>query len=419
MRLTIQSRLLLVLNLLIVSITILASVAIVLLVFWFEHTLFYKHLDSDLRDHIHSYHSVAGPLVQPMSDTTYYKLPLQDLRLLPEPFRGYPQGKHEVLLGDRAYNLLAFSQDGWLHVLVQDQSEFERYEQLVSIGMMAGILLVWCGGYLLSRRLAQRIMQPIANLVRDVSLLQQKPEARFAYDYPDDETGQLARAFERYAVRVHELLLREQQFSANASHELRTPMMVIQGALDMLRESAKPDDILARQLSRIEEALRQMQQQTELFLQLSRTPDSLADEIRSPLLTVAERQLDYWQPQAKTQGLTLRLEYDGVLPELPTTMLTAVLNNLIRNALRHTQSGGITIRLEAERFMVIDTGSGIAPEFLDRVRERGFSAANVTGFGLGLAIVQRICEHQGWRMDIAPHEPFGTSITIHYGATSS
>ena len=187
----------------------------------------------------------------------------------------------------------------------------------------------------------------------------------------------------------------------------------------MLRESAKPDDILARQLPRIEEALRQMQQQTELFLQLSRTPGSLADEIRSPLLAVAERQLDYWQPQAKTQGLTLRLEYDGVLPELPTTMLTAVLNNLIRNALRHTQSGGITIRLEAERLMVIDTGSGIAPEFLDRVRERGFSAANVTGFGLGLAIVQRICEHQGWRMDIAPHEPFGTSITIHYGATSS
>lgn len=419
MRLTIQSRLLLVLNLLIVSITILASVAIVLLVFWFEHTLFYKHLDSDLRDHIRTYHSVAGPLVRPMSDTTYYKLPQQDLSLLPKAFRGYPQGKHEVLLGDRAYNLLVLADDGWLHLLVQDQSEFERYEQLVVVCMTAGILLVWGGGYLLSRRLAQRIMQPISNLVRDVSLLQQKPDARFAYDYPDDETGQLARAFERYAVRINELLLREQQFSANASHELRTPMMVVQGALDMLRESTKPDDMVARQLQRIEEALRQMQQQTELFLQLSRTPDSLANESRSPLLAVAERQLDYWQPQARVQGLTLTLEHEGVLPELPTTMLTAVLNNLIRNALRHTQSGGITIRLEAEQFMVTDTGSGIAPEFLARVRERGFSAANVAGFGLGLAIVQRICDHQGWRMDIAPHEPVGTSVTIHYGAMSS
>jgi len=146
MRLTIQSRLLLVLNLLIVSITILASVAIVLLVFWFEHTLFYKHLDSDLQDHIRSYHSVAGPLVRPMSDTTYYKLPQQDLSLLPKAFRGYPQGKHEVLLGDRAYNLLVLADDGWLHLLVQDQSEFERYEQLVVVCMTAGILLVWGGG---------------------------------------------------------------------------------------------------------------------------------------------------------------------------------------------------------------------------------------------------------------------------------
>ena len=416
MRLTIQSRLLLVLNLLIVSITLLASVAIVLLVFWFEHTLFYKHLDSDLRDHMRSYHSMAGPQVRPMSDTTYYKLSPQDQSLLPEAFRGYSQGKHEVLLGDRAYNLLVLSHDGWLHVLVQDQSEFERYEQLVSICMMAGILLVWGGGYLLSRRLAQRIMRPISNLVRDVSLLQQKPEARFAYDYPDDETGQLARAFEQYAMRVNELLLREQQFSANASHELRTPMMVIQGALDMLRESARPGDTVARQLQRIEDALHQMQQQTELFLQLSRTPDSLAGELRSPLLAVAERQLDYWQPQTRAQGLTLTLEHEGGLPELPTTMLTAVLNNLIRNALRHTQSGCIIIRLEAEQFMVSDTGSGIAPEFLDRVRERGFSAANVAGFGLGLAIVQRICEHQGWRMDIAPNALAGTTVTIHYGA---
>ncbi|MFP2770427.1 sensor histidine kinase [Oceanisphaera sp. KMM 10153] len=414
MKMTIKSRLQLVLNLVIVTTSSLAAVGMVLLIFWFEDTLFYNHLQSDLSDQIRNHETVTTPLLLPMTDTTYYKLPRTDQRLLPEVFRGYPQGGHEVLLPDRAYNLFVRHDGGWIHVLVQDQSEFERYELMVFAGVTLGVLLVWGLGFILSRRLSRQILQPVSRLATEVATLPQQPGHRLEMNYPDDETGQLARSFDRYVLRVNELLLREQQFSANASHELRTPMMVIRGAVDMLKES-EPQATLLRQLQRIDGALQQMQQQTELFLQLSRTPDALSGSgVTMPLADITARQLADWQPLADARGLMLTLEVNGEVGERPATMMIAVLNNLLRNAMQHTAEGEIRLRLDAHYLQVSDTGSGIADALQDQACTRGVSEANPTGFGLGLAIVERICEHQGWRLALSPNEAAGTRVTVYF-----
>lgn len=414
MSMTIKSRLQLALNLVIVATSSLAAVGMVLLIFWFEDTLFYNHLQSDLSDQIRNHQRVTTPLVLPMTDTTYYKLPRSEQQLLPEMFRGYPQGGHEVLSANKAYNLLVRHDGDWVHVLVQDQSEFERYELLVFVGVGFGVLLVWGLGFVLSRRLSRQILQPISRLAAAVASLPQQLGSRLEMDYPHDETGQLARSFDHYVLRVNELLLREQQFSANASHELRTPMMVIRGAVDMLKEGEPPAAEL-RQLQRIDGALLQMQQQTELFLQLSRTPDSLSGKNeQQPLADIAARQLVHWQPLADARGLTLQLEVNGEVGQRPATMMVAVLNNLLRNAMQHTLVGEIRLELDAHYLRVLDTGSGIALAAQQQVRERGVSAANPEGFGLGLAIVERICEHQGWRLALSSPDGTGTQATVYF-----
>ncbi|OXS15272.1 hypothetical protein CGX12_09830 [Zobellella denitrificans] len=414
MRLTINARLQWVLNLLIVSLSLMASAAIVLLVFWFERTLFYNHLHSDLLDQVRAHASLQQPLVLPMTDTTYYKVPSGQQALLPPRFRDYPEGGHEVLLGDGAYNLFVHYQDGWEHVLVQDQSEFERYELLVFSGMTVGVLGVWALGFWLSRRLSRQILQPVSQLAKEVSRLRQQSGARLHGVYPDDEVGLLARAFEEYADRVQELLTREQQFSANASHELRTPMMVIRGALDMLRETGSGSVPEQRQLARMESALDDMQRQVELFLQLSRAPEAAAGhDTAVPLRQLAARYIEIWQGQARARGLTLTLsagEGDG--PLVPATLAGAVINNLLRNALAHTTEGGIELCLGPDWLAVCDSGEGIEPGVLARVRERGISGGG--GFGLGLAIVERICEHQGWQLSLAANRPKGTRVRIGF-----
>lgn len=416
MPLTINARLRWVLNLLVVALSLLAAGAVVLLVFWFERSLFYNHLQSDLLDQVRINRHLDQPLVLPMTDTTYYKLHPDRPALLPEPFRDYPQGGHEVLLADGAYNLFVHHQDGWQHVLVQDQSEFERYELRVFGGLVFGVLAVWGLGFWLSRRLSRQILLPVTRLAEEVARLRHQPGARLQGRYPDDETGQLAQTFEQYARQVQELITREQQFSANASHELRTPMMVIRGVVDMLRETGTGSEPERRQLNRIDTALDEMQQQVKLFLQLSRAPEEAArHDLSLSLAELAGRLREQWLPLARQRGLALQLTVapDGAASarqQVPATLMGAVLNNLLRNAINHTTVGGVELCLGPGWLEVSDTGAGIAPQALARVRERGVTGGN--GFGLGLSIVERVCEHQGWTLTLVPNLPSGTRIRI-------
>ena len=123
---------------LIVSLTALCIVCMVLLVFWFERTLFYNHLMGDLNSDIVEHRSVQTAISVPHGDSTFYKLPNTDHPLLPEAFRDYPEGNFEVLGDARAYSLIVRHEAPWVYVLAQDQSEFERYEMLAIAGIVVG-----------------------------------------------------------------------------------------------------------------------------------------------------------------------------------------------------------------------------------------------------------------------------------------
>lgn len=417
MRLTINTRLQLALNLVIVTASILAVTGMVLLVFWFEKSLFYNHLQSDLLDHVHNQQVIEQPLVLKMTDTTYYKLPRNDMSLLPKQFQGYPEGGYEVLSEGEAYNIFTHKEPYWIHILVQDQSEFERYEVMAFSGIAIGIILIFGLGFILSKRLSRQILSPIKSLADEVASLTKEPKNKLKNHYPNDETGQLAKTFNHYVMRVNELLLREQQFAANVSHELRTPMMVMRGSLDMLAESELPTAV-ERQLNRINIALEQMQQQTELFLQLSRTPDSLSgnDELQ-PLAELASSQLEHWKPLAESRNIGLELNVKGEQASQPASMVIAVLNNLLRNAMQHTVTGKITVELTERYLRVADTGSGLGVEAQAKAEQRGYTEDSAKGFGLGLAIVKQVCEHQGWQLRLAPNPGGGTEVTVYFVVT--
>jgi signal transduction histidine kinase len=103
---------------------------------------------------------------------------------------------------------------------------------------------------------------------------------------------------------------------------------------------------------------------------------------------------------------------DAVL-EVDYQALRLVLSNLIRNAVQHTERGRIRLSFAARRLTISDSGRGIIQESLPRIFERFYSGA-ADGLGLGLAIVQRICELYDWRIEVDSKPSAGSSFSVTF-----
>jgi two-component system phosphate regulon sensor histidine kinase PhoR len=216
-------------------------------------------------------------------------------------------------------------------------------------------------------------------------------------------------------------------FVANVSHELKTPLTVIGGFAETLRDRELPEDDRQRFVETIEANTRRMQRIVDDLLDLSRYESGTwVPEIRSNDLGAVVRDVfTSVQRAADAKGLTLSFvaEPDAPPTQADPTALRQIVANLVENAVRHTSSGGITVRSTAGpnggiTITVGDTGSGIPPEHLGRIFERFYRvdaarSRNEGGTGLGLAIVRHLVEAHGGTVRAESTVGRGTTIVIH------
>jgi len=192
--------------------------------------------------------------------------------------------------------------------------------------------------------------------------------------------------------------------------------MVLASSCELLRENPAIDQRGRNQVERIARACEEMRELVQTFLMLARAKhDDAASSPQGNLTQVAEDLLGIWREPIEKKGLTLIY-----LPGNPldtcynTTFLHAVMGNLLRNALHYTEHGFIRLTLEPSGFLVEDSGVGIPEEKREAMFEpfvRG-SAKRGEGLGLGLSLVQRICESQGWSVSLSTMEPNGCRFHV-------
>jgi signal transduction histidine kinase len=163
-----------------------------------------------------------------------------------------------------------------------------------------------------------------------------------------------------------------------------------------------------------------MRDLVQTFLMLARTQRD--DAGMHPQLTLqgaAQQLLNLWREPIEHKGLTL--EFCPAEPASTTsynaTFLYAVMGNLLRNALHYTDHGFIRLTLRRDGFMVEDSGVGI-PEEKREAMFQPFVRGNEQrgeGLGLGLSLVQRICENQGWTVSLDTMEPNGCRFSVDMG----
>ena len=222
---------------------------------------------------------------------------------------------------------------------------------------------------------------------------------------------------------IEQSFRRLQQFTANASHELRSPLMAIKtNAAVALKYPEGMRDLDAEKFQAIKSASTQLTALTENLLILARTDRAVQKEIVN-LSLLLERLLHLYRLQAESKQIQL-------VPQLKERLcvkgdeiqLTRLFTNLIDNALRYTAPKGtveVHTNLEKDYLTVSikDTGIGIEPEHLELIFERFWQADQARsyqsdGFGLGLAIAQSIAQNHGGKIMVTSQLEQGSCFTV-------
>ena len=232
----------------------------------------------------------------------------------------------------------------------------------------------------------------------------------------DRETAALADTLNGALARLGGSFAEMQRFTANAAHELQTPLTVLRGHLDVsLRRDRTPEAYRATQrllLGEVEGLTRTVHG----LLALARVDagEGLATHTVD-LAAVAQSVAETFRTTAETRGLTLCIDAHPVRVDGHPDLLGDVVRNLVDNAVKYTDAGGVTVTVRRQgshaQLVVEDTGRGIAPEHAPRVTDRFWRAdavQHLAGSGLGLALVARIVERHGGR--------FAAGAGVHGGA---
>lgn len=239
-----------------------------------------------------------------------------------------------------------------------------------------------------------------------------------------DELGRLADSFDAMLDRLQESFARERQFIADASHELKTPLTVINANAQLLKRWGDRDpDVRAESVEAIIDESTRLASMVGGMLTLAKADSG--DRIpREPvdLRRLADDVVAHSRERANAKELALTVEpAGGEVPVLGDAgLLRQLVANLVDNAIKFTESGGVTVAVEGDgdvaRLIVSDTGIGIEPETAERLFDRFFRAdashsRSIDGTGLGLAIVRSIARVHGGTVK-ANRRPEGGSAFV-------
>ena len=340
---------------------------------------------------------------------------------LPEPLLGLGPGIHDLDTSEEEL-LVAVRDDGSRrYVLTYDETPIARLETWFMLGgLILGIVgftftALWLGSWM-----SGRILKPVISLARQINAIgDEVSRPLLRGPWGDDEIGDLARAFEHYAERIGQFVERERAFTSDVSHELRNPIMSASSALELLLDEPDLAPMTRERLQRLARALDRMGETVDVFLALGRESRPAYPEVglmEVDIESIVRAVIDRYLHVARDKELDVRLETSASSWTLGSaSAVSVVLENIIGNAVRHTSSGKIDVKIRSSGVTVTDTGPGIPKDEYSRIFERGFRGSNASphGSGLGLSIVSRICDHWGWRVTMEPAHPCGTMVHLH------
>ncbi len=379
-----------------------------------------SHLNEEVKNFIshyqryNSFPESSSPYISVYVGTE--SMPLYVLDMLD----GKPEGVHEAYSDEEEYHIAITrlqGQENRLYLLYEVSAlEFTEKRKLsIRLVLMAGVVLIIGVGLWIGWLTSRKVIAPVAHLADVVN--QTGPEnlpTDLSKIFYDDEVGVLAKALEQAMQRVEIHVERENRFSRYASHELRTPVTIIKGAVVLLnKQFLSKDDPAHRPLKRIERSVTNMENIIETLLWLSREEIIIEQDQTLAVVTIVRDTIEQNRHLLGNKPIEIEL-----IPEdkphlfISASIFQIVLTNIIRNAIQHTVSGNIRVIVKDDRVIVSDTGEGMDPDDLKLITQPIVRGDLNKDFGIGLSIVKRLCKRVGWKLDIESERGRGTTVQL-------
>ncbi len=295
-----------------------------------------------------------------------------------------------------------------------------RWITWLSFPLVLGLIL------LISRTFGNSIVRPIAVLMSTADhISRENLEERVPLPARADELQRLSTTVNNLLDRLQELIIREQTFAADAAHELRTPLAVLKGTLEVLirqpREPQQYEEKLRYCISEIDRIGRLVDQLLLLARYESESPKMHRVEVDVAQCVAAA--LERLDRPARAKRIPFRLSFtDTALVRSDPLLLGTILENLMSNAIKYSpEESPVVVEInesgENVSVSVTDRGPGMTPEQIDKVFNRFYRVvqdpgSGARGFGLGLALVRRLSDVLGIRVSLASEPGRATTFTV-------
>ncbi len=291
-----------------------------------------------------------------------------------------------------------------------------RLEQLLTTILIAFVVGV-VPAIFVGRWIAGRALEPVDRMITEVR------------EITDGRTlGRLAETLNQMMARLERNFAALRRFTADASHELKTPLTVVRAGVE--RAITRPE-MPSETLAPLEETLQEVNRMTELLdslLTLARADEGRAELHREPVdlreIIAEAGETGELLAEHAGVGMEIRLPPEPVVVSVDRSRVRQLALNLIENAVKYTPRGGqVSVELAGSdgraMFTVADTGIGIAPGDLPHVFDRFWRADSArtrtserAGTGLGLAISKWIAEAHGGTIEVQSRPGRGTTFTV-------
>lgn len=359
------------------------------------------------------------------SNMRSYMATADDLSGLPAPLRDIPPDELVRSVAGDTQLVHVSERDGTRLYLVWAKDQIYDIAFFFGIVPLAVVLLIIYGLAFLAYRLSQQAISPIVQLAHQLEDFDFEHDRSLTLDLgalrevADAEVLSMINAVDTFSERLAAFVERERVFTRDAGHELRTPVAVFKGSLDLLEAGPERPPAEQKALARMRRTVQDMEALLETLLMLARETETSMPKEDVVVNDLVVGQMELLTPAARRAGISLALHEEAELRvRAPVKVVEIVIGNLMRNAVNYTREGQVEVTIDRNGVSVADTGVGMSGEELERAFDPFYRADQsrglTRGHGLGLSIVKRLVRQFGWSISAHSRPGEGTTIQVRF-----